>query len=207
MINPHGGLLINRFHDKYEVDDNNKRVLLDKMALRDLELIANGAYSPLSGFMVERDYLSVVKSLRLANNLPWSIPITLAVDSATATSVSIGETVNLAYENIVYGVMTVEDMFTTDKLDEAKLVYQTTDPKHPGVKKLLERPNNYIGGPITLVKSPKKNNFYDYLLTPSESREKFNRLGWKTIVGFQTRNPIHRAHEYIQKSALETVEG
>src|SRR5690625_2086174 len=124
-----------------------------------------------------------------------------------ASSISIGETVNLVYKNTIYGVMTIEDIFIPNIAEEAKLVYQTTDSKHPGVKKLAERPNHYIGGPITLVKLPKKSNFQDYLLSPDNTREKFNQLGWETIVGFQTRNPIHRAHEYIQKSALETVDG
>ena len=207
MIHPHGGFLVNKFNENFKINNKNEYVHLDKMALSDLELIANGAYSPLTGFMGQKDYLSVIQSLRLTNNLPWSIPITLPVNSTTANSITKGSTVNLVYEDTVYGVMTITDIYTPDKQLEAELVFQTTDPNHPGVKKMLDRPNHYIGGPVTLVKSPKKNTFQHYLLTPSETRKKFRQLGWNTIVGFQTRNPIHRAHEYIQKSALETVDG
>src|SRR5690625_2591448 len=156
MVHPHGGTLVNRFNGDYKINDTNKCVRLDKMALSDLELIANGAYSPLTGFMDEENYLSVIQTLRLRNNIPWSIPITLPVDTETVHSIEKGAVVNLVYENTVYAVMTITDIYTPDKLKEAKLVYQTTDPKHPGVKKMLERPNIYIGGPITLVKLPEK---------------------------------------------------
>src|SRR5690625_3982288 len=130
MVLPHGGILINRVDENKEVDNTNKKIQLDKMAFNDLELIANGAYSPLTGFMVEKDYIAVVQSLRLANNIPWSIPITLPVDTAMASSISIGETVNLVYKNTIYGVMTIEDIFIPNIAEEAKLVYQTTDSKH-----------------------------------------------------------------------------
>jgi sulfate adenylyltransferase len=207
MIQPHGGSLVNKVNEEMKVNIHHQCVQLDQMALSDFVLIASGAYSPLTGFMGQKDYHSVVHTLRLANHLPWSIPITLPVDGDTVNSISKGTTVNLVYENTVYGVMEITDIYTPDKLEEAKHVYQTTDPKHPGVSKLVGRASHYLGGPITLIKHPKQANFQNYLLTPSETRATFNRLGWDTIVGFQTRNPIHRAHEYIQKSALETVDG
>lgn len=207
MILPHGGLLVNKFNKDFKVNAENERVHLDQMALNDLELIANGAYSPLTGFMDQENYESVIHHLRLANQTPWSIPITLPVDKTTANAITMGDTVNLVYKNDVYGVMTVKDIYVPDKLTEAKLVYQTTDSSHPGVKRLLERPNVYLGGPITLVKQPKRTKFQHYFLSPIETRKRFRQLNWNTIVGFQTRNPIHRAHEYIQKSALEIVDG
>ncbi|MED1471032.1 sulfate adenylyltransferase [Bacillus salipaludis] len=204
---PHGGKLVNRINLNTPIDLSNHVVELDKMALSDLELIANGAYSPLEGFMVKADYDSVVQNMRLSNGLPWSLPITLAIDRIKAMELNIGETINLIHQGTVYGVMEVKEIYLPDKRVEAEKVYRTTENVHPGVKKLLERAEVYIGGPIILTKRPVKIQFEDYYLDPIDTRQTFEELGWKTVVGFQTRNPVHRAHEYIQKSALETVDG
>ncbi|OCA89178.1 sulfate adenylyltransferase [Bacillus wudalianchiensis] len=206
-IAPHGGTLVNRIDLLFSIDSSLNCVELDTLELSDLELIANGAYSPLKGFMGKADYDSVVQNMRLSNGLPWSLPITLAVNKDKARTLHKGETVNLVYNGTVYGVMTVKELFSPDKKLEAERVYRTADLDHPGVKKLFARPEVYIAGPITLVKRPEKSKFNDYYLDPAETREKFKELGWNTIVGFQTRNPVHRAHEYIQKTALETVDG
>ncbi|KMY55450.1 sulfate adenylyltransferase [Bacillus sp. FJAT-27231] len=206
-IAPHGGTLVNRIDLLFSIDSSLNCVELDKLELSDLELIANGAYSPLKGFMGKADYDSVVQNMRLSNGLPWSLPITLAVNKDKARTLQKGETVNLVYNGTVYGVMTVKELFSPDKKLEAERVYRTADLDHPGVKKLFARPEVYIAGPITLVKRPEKSKFNDYYLDPAETRKKFKELGWNTIVGFQTRNPVHRAHEYIQKTALETVDG
>ncbi|SET68072.1 sulfate adenylyltransferase [Oceanobacillus limi] len=207
MINPHGGSLVNQIDINYKIDYTKENVELDSIALSDLELLANGAFSPLTGFMDEENYHAVVQNMRLKYGLPWSIPITLPVENEKAQMLKPGDTVNLVYDHTVYGVLTVTDIFTPDKMEEVQNVYQTTDKNHPGVRKVIERPDTYVGGPITLIKYPKKDRFQDYYLSPKETREKFQKLGWKTIVGFQTRNPVHRAHEYIQKTALETVDG
>lgn len=204
---PHGGKLINRINLTHTVDYSLHCVELDRLELSDLELIANGAYSPLEGFMGRADYESVVHKMRLASGLPWSLPITLAVHEIRAKEYCIGQTVNLTYNGTVYGVMEISEIFTPDKMTEAQNVYKTTELAHPGVKKLFQRPEVYLAGPITLVARPNKGQFEDYYLDPEQTREKFRSLGWNTVVGFQTRNPVHRAHEYIQKSALETVDG
>ena len=205
---PHGGKLINRTDTSYNVSSIVNEIEIDTMALSDLELIANGAYSPITGFLGKDDYQSVLQSMRLKNGLVWSIPITLPVTEEEANKVEIGEKVKLTYKNVVYGVIELQEKYVPNKLEEAKKVFQTIDPNHPGVKKLLNRPSIYLAGPISLIKIPPKNeNFTQFFKTPLETRKEFKKNKWRTVVGFQTRNPVHRAHEYIQKSALEIVDG
>lgn len=205
MIDPHGGVLVNKVNEDYWVDEKNLSVELDAMALSDLELIAIGAYSPLGGFMGKTDYHSVVEKMRLGNGLVWSIPITLPVMKSVSSRIKPGDTINLEREGTVYGVMKVTDKYVPDKRKEARFVYRTEELGHPGVKKLFERGEVYLGGPVTMVKRP-ENRYKEENRRPEETRELFRQRGWKTVVGFQTRNPVHRAHEYIQKCALEQVD-
>ncbi|MFP3634431.1 sulfate adenylyltransferase [Bacillus sp. SIMBA_033] len=203
---PHGGTLINRVNEQYDLTSVQKEIELDLISFADLELIGIGGYSPIEGFFTEKDYVSVVENMRLASGVVWSLPITLPVDSEKAAELAVGDTVKLTYGGETYGVVDIEDIYTPDKQKEAVHVYKTDDAAHPGVKKLFSRGDTYVGGPITLVKKASK-QFPEFTFEPADTRLSFEEKGWKTIVGFQTRNPVHRAHEYIQKTALETVDG
>lgn len=211
---PHGGKLINRIlrgkdREMAELKARElKKIQLTKREVSDLEMIAIGAMSPLEGFMCSDDYHSVVDTMRLTNGLPWSLPVTLSVAKEVVEGLSMKDEVALAGEDgEPLAIMEVEDIFLHDKEKEAVEVYKTDSQEHPGVKYLYEVGPYLLGGKISLFHRPKHKDFLQYRLDPAETRKVFQERGWKRIVGFQTRNPIHRAHEYIQKSALETVDG
>jgi sulfate adenylyltransferase len=170
-------------------------------------MISTGVFSPLTGFMVREDYEAVVGGMRLSSGLVWSMPITLAVGEDEAASV--GEEIALtAGDAQVVATMLLEDRYSYDKEREAGEVYRTTDHDHPGVANLYRQGDVLLGGEVTLlVDDPNPRPFPRYYYEPAELRRRFAEKGWRKVVGFQTRNPVHRAHEYIQKSALETVDG
>lgn len=213
LIAPHGGELIINMATEAERPALIERakglpqVTVGSRQLADLEMLANGAYSPLGGFMTRADYLNVVDTMHLANGLPWSIPITLSVDAEQANSIKEGSQIALINgEGALQAVMTVEEKYGYDKEHEASKVYRTTEDAHPGVKVLYAQGDVLLGGPVRVV-ALQPQVFAQYRYTPTQSRKLFEERGWKRIVAFQTRNPVHRAHEYIQKCALETVDG
>ena len=183
-------------------------VTLNSRSLSDLELLAVGGYSPLEGFMTQADYRSVVDDMHLESGLPWSMPITLALDDYEARSISEGDNVALADESgRILATLQVREKFAYDKRIEAEKVYRTTDEKHPGVAALFEEGDTLLGGPVRVLEVPGHDDFSQYRLTPAQTRQAFKERGWRTIVGFQTRNPVHRAHEYILKASTEIVDG
>jgi len=213
-IAPHGGELINRIatsEQRQQFLDQAATLpslVLDERALSDLVMIAIGAFSPLTGFMEQADYDAVVETMHLANGLPWSIPVTLSVSEAAAEPLEAGSLIVLRDDSDrAVGVLELTQKYRYDKAREAAKVYLTEDEAHPGVKVVYEQGEVNLAGPVWLLQRDAHPQFPTYQLDPIESRARFREKGWKTIVGFQTRNPIHRAHEYIQKCALETVEG
>ncbi len=213
LIAPHGGDLIINLADVtertelYERAKSLPRITVSSRQLADLEMLANGAYSPLKGFLARDDYLSVVSHMHLTNGLPWSIPITLAVTSEQAMKLPQGSDVSLVNaQDELQAILTIQEKYIYDKHFEAKTVYRTEDEAHPGVKVVYEQGDVLLGGPVRVV-ALQNQTFIQYRYTPTQSRTLFEERGWKRIVAFQTRNPVHRAHEYIQKCALEIVDG
>ncbi len=183
------------------------QVVIGSRQLADLEMLAIGAYSPLTGFMTQPDYLSVVQGMHLSNGLPWSVPITLSVTSERATNLKEDSPIALVdAEGTLQAVMLLQEKYRYDKQLEASQVYRTLDEAHPGVKVVYQQGDVLLGGPVRVV-ALQKQTFARYRFTPAQSRKLFAERGWKRVVAFQTRNPVHRAHEYIQKCALETVDG
>jgi len=213
LIAPHGGELVLNMAGENERAELQERasslpqVLVGSRQLADLEMLAIGAYSPLGGFMKRADYLGVVNDMHLANGLPWTVPITLSTTSEQAATLKEGSQVALLNEHgTLQAVMTIEEKYGYDKQHEASKVYRTTEEAHPGVNAMYQQGDILLGGPVRVV-ALQNQAFAQYRYTPGQSRQLFVERGWKRVVGFQTRNPVHRAHEYIQKCALETVDG
>jgi sulfate adenylyltransferase len=213
-VPPHGGTLIQRIvrgHEREELAGKAAtlaRVPLSPREVSDLEMIGTGAMSPLTGFMGRDDYDQVVDTMHLTNGCAWSLPVTLAVTDDTAASLKEGQEVTLeAPGGTPLAVMTITDKFKRDLRKEAVEVYRTDSESHPGVAKLNEQGPWLIGGPVTVFARPAHQDFLEFRLDPEETRALFREKGWRRVVGFQTRNPIHRAHEYIQKCALEVADG
>jgi sulfate adenylyltransferase len=211
-IEPHGGNLIDRRatgeqRDRLisEAADLPRVDLLD-WQVSDLDMIAVGAMSPLTGFMGEKDYKSVVQNMRMADGTPWSLPICLRVDRDTATKINDRVALHAPGGDLL-AVMEVREKFEGDKKSEAKQVFRTDEEAHPGVAALYSMGDVMLGGDVHVVNRRDPGEFASHHNDPAELRAKFQELGWNTIVGFQTRNPIHRAHEYLIKCALEIVDG
>ncbi len=213
LIAPHGGTLVNRVVEGAEAQalaDAAKSLPAHALGMRplsDLEMIAVGAFSPLTGFMTQADYKGVVKDMHLESGTPWSLPVTLSASRDDAKRFE-GKQIALTDEaGNRLAVMDVEQAYEYDKQEEARLAYRTDEAAHPGVAAVYAQGEMLLGGPIRLFQRQQHSEFLEHRRDPKATRAAFAERGWKTIVGFQTRNPVHRAHEYIQKCALETVDG
>jgi len=214
LVEPHGGTLVDRFVPADEVEGLRHRaetlpqITLDAREQADLEMIATGAASPLVGFLGAADYQSVLDRLRLADGTVWPLPFTLAVDEATRDAVRASREAALRDAGgRVWGLLRVEDVYTRDPLEESRAVYGTEDASHPGVAYLLGRPRTLVGGTVRVLPLPADLPFARYRLTPRALRQEIAARGWQKVAGFQTRNPIHRAHEHLTKVALEVTDG
>src|SRR5712691_4752377 len=183
-------------------------VPLNARDLADLEMLATGAFSPLTAYMGEADYTRSRDEMRLASGIPWSIPITLGVDESLARGCSRGQDIALASEDANrVAVLKLAEVYRVDRKREAELIFGTGDEAHTGVKNVIEMPRWCVTGRIVLFEEIPGRTFLQYPREPRQTRAKFRENGWKKIVAFQTRNPTHRAHEYIQKTALEICDG
>lgn len=211
---PHGGKLIERLAAPDMLADlrghaaKQPRVTVSLRERCDLEMLAIGAYSPLTGFMSKADYTRCVDEMRLANGLIWSVPITLGVTGDQAGSLKEGQDVALYDEGgDLLALLHLQEMFKRDKKKEALNVYRTEDQTHPGVDYVYKQGDVLLGGPVTVLQRPRTDLYPELNYTPAQLRQMFTERGWRRIVAFQTRNPMHRAHEYLTKCALEVVDG
>jgi sulfate adenylyltransferase len=202
LIRPHGGELVDRTGPRPDDLDSLEALTLTSREVSDLDMLASGALSPLTGFMGREDYERVLEDMHLTNGLPWALPVCLA-----ATEPPKGDRVALADESgRPLAVLEVEEVFDYDKEREAERCFRTTDTDHPGVARLFAQADRYVAGTVTVFDRLEP-SFPELHKDPAETRAVFAERGWKRVVGFQTRNPIHRAHEYLTKCALETVDG
>jgi sulfate adenylyltransferase len=212
LVTPHGGALVSRVApdgaDALARLAGLPAIPIDARTRADVEMIAIGGFSPIEGFMGEADHRSVVEDMRLANGLTWPIPITLGVDEATAATLERGAEVALADEQGPLALLEVAELYRPDREREARRVFGTDDRAHPGVEALLDRGPVNVAGRVTVARRPRHADVFErHRLDPADSRRAFAERGWSRVVGFQTRNPVHRAHEYLLKCALEAMDG
>jgi sulfate adenylyltransferase len=212
-IQPHGGTLVNLLlsaaeaeHAKAEAEHLPK-VAVGRRELSDLEMMAVGALSPLTGFQGEKDYRSVLGEMHLEDGLPWAIPVTLSLDEDDTKRIGGASSVALTDDGRVIAVLDVDSIYRRDREAEAQSVFRTTDAAHPGVAALNAAGDYVVAGDVRVIELTPHTTFTKYRLTPAQTRAAFAERGWRTVVGFQTRNPVHRAHEYLQKCAMEIVDG
>ncbi|AFZ70779.1 ATP sulfurylase [Caldisphaera lagunensis DSM 15908] len=209
---PHGGRLIDRTRTGKSLErlqeDSEKmlKINVNEGRAYDIENIAHGVYSPLEGFMGYNDYESVLKNMRLENDIPWTIPIILDVDNNDIANIKEGDEVVLSYNNINIAILRVEEIFSWDKKEYAYYIYKTKSVEHPGVEKIYNRKDKIISGPITLLRDIPE-IYENVRLFPKDTRVLFDHLNMKNIAAFQTRNAPHMGHEYVMKAALTFVDG
>jgi sulfate adenylyltransferase len=218
LVSPHGGTLVNRIVDSAAADAlrteaaSLPRIDMSTKQACDLEMIAMGAFSPLTGFVKEADFRSICTDMRLADGTVWPIPATLAVDDDVKGTLSVGGRAALYHaDGTLMAVIDIEEVYAHDRDIELPGVFRTTDEAHPGVAQVLAEGDWLVGGTVhvltVLPEHEPGEQFTAHRLTPAQTRAEFDKRGWSTVAGFQTRNPIHRAHEYLCKCATEICDG
>ena len=202
LTKPHGGKLVNRFFPNYNGEIPKTKIIINEETLMDLEQIGTGAFSPIEGFMDQKDFDSVVDNMRLSNGLVWTIPIVLSIDEELKNKVKINEEVALMFNDEIYGIINVSDIYSIYKEERVKKIYGTSSIEHPGVKNFMSLGNYFVGGKIILLKKRKSSNKI-YELTPSQTRKIFTEKNWSKVIGFHTRNVIHKSHEFIQLEGIK----
>ena len=214
-IAPHGGELVDLLVPEGRRDatraetDHLPKLVVNTRELSDLEMLTVGALSPLTGFLGEDDYVSVLETMHLSNGLAWSIPVTLSLTDDDVKRIGAGSSVALLPSEGAdpIAIVDIAEVYKRDRQKEALGVFGTEDLEHPGVQALHDAGDFCLAGTVRALSLPEHDDFVSYRLTPAQTRAAFAERGWRTVVGFQTRNPIHRAHEYLQKCALEIVDG
>ncbi len=207
MPKPHGGELVNRCRFKRDADLKDAIILkINKDRSEDVENIAHGVFSPLEGFLCSNDLESVIENMRLEDDIPWTIPILLDVNKKELQGATEGDNIYLVNDNGMIAEIKIEEIYQVEKKRLAEKIYRTMDSSHPGVNMTYSMKDYFVGGKIVLLKKGKK-DFKNYLLWPKETRTLFKEKGWREVVAFQTRNPPHIGHEYVQKTALTFVDG
>jgi sulfate adenylyltransferase len=214
-IAPHGGALVDLIVSERQraatrdESRNHPRLVVSERELSDLEMLAVGALSPLRGFVEEDAYRSILQTMHLPDGLAWTIPVTLSANEGDIKRIGRSDAVSLVRGDGAepLAILELSETFKRDKPLEAQTVFGTEDLEHPGVQALHAAGDYCLAGTLRVIELPAHDDFVEYRLPPAQTRAEFARRGWRTVVGFQTRNPIHRAHEYIQKCALEIVDG
>jgi sulfate adenylyltransferase len=212
MIRPHGGKLVDRVANKKEAArilnefNDYLGINLDREDAQEIDNIAYGVFSPLEGFLNKQDFESVLSRGRIADDTPWTIPIVLDLEESELKGAKPGDALGLTYNGHPTATLVVDDIFQFNKTEFSERIFGTSDANHPGVEKVFKMKDRLIGGKITLIRDI-GNPYPDYTLSPKETRALFEEKGWKTVVAFQTRNPPHLGHEYVQKTALSITDG
>lgn len=202
LVKPHGGVLVQRADNRYSGEIPQKSVGINESTLLDAEQISTGAFSPLEGFMNKEDFESVINDMRLTNGLIWPLPVYLSVSTEEASKLNQGEKIALTHNGETHALMDIDQIYSINKEEAAQKIYGTLDNSHPGVRSFLQEGDVFLGGKITLIKRRSSANKI-YELTPKQTRKIFSERGWSKIVGFHTRNIVHRSHEFIQLQGLK----
>jgi sulfate adenylyltransferase len=215
IVPPHGGKLNPRLlageerQEAYREAQTLPQVRLNSKEVSDLIMLAMGAFSPLDGFMARDDYRGVVRNMQMEDGALWPIPITLSISGEASRGLKEGQKAALVDDESgeIMGLMTIQDKYAYDKAEEALEVFRTNDDAHPGVKRLYTQGDVYLGGPVKALSEGKYPEEFPEFGRPAETRQIFQERGWSIVAAFQTRNPIHRSHEYLTKIALEVSDG